>query len=262
MLTDAQKAHFIEHGYVKVPGLLPPDLVATTKANLLAAMGIDESDPGTWAGKPGLSPEEPVRETTYAARTDAFEAVVEDLVGPDFLRGICYSPYLEWNHKTPVMTRGYIPVLSFPQPGPPEFVPPGGFHIDGGESIRVWPGINFLAVMAYLSDTKPYGGATVVHPGSHRQVFEHWLATDCAGAPAPPPLDYAPAIPLEASAGDVVLMHYLMVHSGSTNRDSHIRIGMNTAVMPHPARPYRPKSGPPQPDWTPMDYTLRTDTID
>lgn len=260
-LTDDQKRFFVANGFLKVPGLLPPDLIASTKADLLAAMGIDERDPATWEGKPGLSPEEHVRETTYAARTDAFESVVEQLVGPDFLRGVCYSPYLEWNHVSPVMTRGYIPVLSFPKPGPPEFVEPGGYHIDGGESIRAWPGVNFLAVMAYLTDTKPYGGATVVKPGSHRQVFERWL-TDTTGAPAPPPLDYAPSTPIEASAGDVVFMHYLLVHSGSANFDDHIRVGMNTAVMPHPARPYRPKSGPPQPDWTPMDYTLRTDTLE
>lgn len=250
-LTDAQKDDFIRDGFVRVQGLLPPELVATTKANLLAAMGIDEGDSSTWIGKPSFPDDPAVLATTVPARTEAFERVVEELVGPDFLRGICYSPFLEWRSRVPVMAQGYIPVLSYPKPGPAEFVLPAreGFHIDGGESIRAWPGVNFLAVMAYLSDTAIHGGATVVHPGSHRQVFAHWLATDCAGAPKPPELDYAPALALAAQAGDVVFMHYLLVHSGSSNHDQHIRIGINTAVMPHPARPYRQKLGPPQPDW-------------
>ena len=39
------------------------------------------------------------------------------------------------------------------------------------------------------------------------------------------------------------------------------RSGLNTAVMPDPERPYSRKSGPPQPDWTPLDWTLRTDVL-
>jgi hypothetical protein len=260
-LTGAQKTQFIDQGYVQVPGLLPPAQVAATRNALCASLGIAEGDPATWEGKPGFPDDAAVLATTIAARTEDFESVAEQLVGPDFLRGICYSPFLEWRGKTPVMAQGYIPVLTYPTSGAPEFVMPSrdSFHIDGGESIRAWPGVNFLAVMVYLTDVAEHGGATVLHPGSHRQVFTHWLATDCAGAPKPPALEYAPAIPVAAKAGDALFMHYLMVHSGSANRDTHIRVGLNTAVMPHPARPYRPKTGPPEPDWTPLDHTLRTD---
>ena len=74
-----------------------------------------------------------------------------------------------------------------------------------------------------------------------------------------PNLPYAPPLPLEGHAGDVIFMHYLLVHSGSANHASHIRVGLNTAVMPDPEQSYVRKNGPPQPDWTPLDYTLRTD---
>lgn len=56
-------------------------------------------------------------------------------------------------------------------------------------------------------------------------------------------------------------MHYLTVYSGSANRSAGIRVGLNTAVMPDPRRPYQPRKGPPAPDWTPLDRTLRTDSI-
>ena len=263
MLSEVQKRQFIEQGFVHVPGLLSPECVAATKAALCAGLGLNEDDPATWEGKPAVVDDLSLIAATVPARSDTFEAVVEQLVGPDFLRGICYSPFLEWRGKVPVMTKGYIPVLTYPSAGPTVFVTPSdeAFHIDGGESIRAWPGVNFLAVMAYLSDVEPHGGATVVYPGSHRKVFEAWLATDCSGAPRPPKIDYGQPLPVAAKAGDAVFMHYLLVHAGSANRTSRIRFGINTAVMPHPARPYCPKDGSPTLDWTPLDHTLRRDTL-
>lgn len=56
-------------------------------------------------------------------------------------------------------------------------------------------------------------------------------------------------------------MHYLLVHSGSANHADRIRVGLNTAVMPDPAHPYQRRQGSPQPDWTPLDHTLRTDNL-
>ena len=54
-------------------------------------------------------------------------------------------------------------------------------------AVTVWPDKFFLVVFAYLSDTAEYGGATTVRPGSHRQVFEHWLATGDMRAHIVPP---------------------------------------------------------------------------
>lgn len=265
-LTDAQKQQFIRDGYVRVPGLLPVNLVAQTKMRLLESLGIHENDLQTWQNKPSYPDEDAVLATTVPARTPTFEMVAEQLVGPDFLRGVCYSPFLDERNKHPVIRGGFIPVLTYPTPSaaaPRTFTPPArsGYHIDGGDPVTTWPGLNFLAVMAYLSDTPAYGGATVVRPGSHRQVFAHWVGTGDRGSRRVPDLPFADPVPVEARAGDVVFMHYLLVHSGSANHADHIRVGMNTAVMPNPARPYRPQSGPPQPGWTPLDHTLRTDNI-
>lgn len=263
-LTDDDRSFFIENGYFHARGLLPPGLVASIKGNLLGALAIDESDPATWQGKPGTVDDAKAIAATEPGRSDAFESVVEQLVGPDFIHGVCYSPFLEWHHKPPFLRAGFIPVLKFPEPGEKVWQPTrAGWHVDGGESIRAWPTVNFLAVMAYLSDTPDYGGATIVWPGSHRQVFTRWIATGDDGAPkVPEDLPVREPVPVETKAGDVLFMHYLLVHAGSPNRAGRIRIGINTAVFPHPARPYRPKCGPPTPEWTPLDFTLRTDTLD
>jgi len=183
------------------------------------------------------------------------------LVGPCFVRGLCHSPYLESQGVAPAIMPGYIPVLNFPAPGPRQFQRPSGYHIDGMHLTTLWPEKHFLVVFAYLTDVAEYGGATTVLPGSHRQAFAHWVRTGHPGSTHPPDLEYADPVPLAGLAGDVIFMHYLTVHSGSPNHAEQIRVGLNTAVMPDAERPYRRKEGPPGPDWTPLDYTLRTDDL-
>jgi hypothetical protein len=46
-LSEEQTQQFIRDGYVLVGGLLPPELVATTRDELLAGLGIDPGVPAT-----------------------------------------------------------------------------------------------------------------------------------------------------------------------------------------------------------------------
>src|ERR1700722_113862 len=110
-LTDAQKRQFIEDGYLVMPSLLSPERVAETKDRLLTSLGIVEDDPATWVDKPSFPQDLEVIATTEAARTPALEHVSAQLVGEHFSRGVCFSPFLEWNGLPP-MCRGYIPVLT------------------------------------------------------------------------------------------------------------------------------------------------------
>ncbi len=261
ILSAEQREQFIRAGYVRVSGLIPSDVVQATHSGLLPRMGVHPDDPATWAGR-AISTDPNAIAFTEACRTPRIEAAASELVGPGFVPGITYSPFLDSQGVSPATLHGFIPVLSFPKPGPAVFEPPTtGYHIDGMHAVTVWPGKFFLVVFAYLSDTAEYGGATTVRPGSHRQVFEHWLATGEKGDTTPPALVYAEPIPLPGQAGDVIFMHYLLVHSGSANHAAHIRVGLNTAVMPDPKRPYQPKLGAPQPDWTPLDWTLWTEGV-
>jgi hypothetical protein len=260
-ISEEQKQQFIREGYLIARGLLPEKIVVATRDRLLTALEIDANDPATWAGK-AVSAAPAAIALTVPCRTDDVEAIAEQLVGPQFVRGLCRSPYLESRGVSPATVQGYIPVLNFPTPGPREFQKPTGYHIDGMHLTTLWPVHHFLVVFAYLTNVADYGGATTVLPGSHRQVFEHWVREGHPGSTHPPDLDFAEPVPLPGSAGDVIFMHYLMVHSGSANHSDQIRVGLNTAVMPDSAFPYPRKQGAPEPSWTPLDYTLRTDMLD
>ncbi len=178
-------------------------------------------------------------------RTAAIETVAEQLAGPHFRRG-----------------GGFSPVLNFPRPGPHQFKPLG-FHIDGIGESTLWPGHRYLVLLAYLTDTTEYGGALAVRPGSHRQAFAHWIetGTEPGGSTVPPDLAYADPIPVPGKVGDVVFLHYLLVHASSRNHDNHVRVALNGTIRPEPVPADYPKPGSPQPDWTPLDRTLRVDNL-
>lgn len=260
-LNETQREEFIRDGFTVVRGLLPQQVVDDTREHLLAAMGIDPSNPETWTASRTISKDHAVISITDACRTEAVDDVARELAGPDFLPRMCHSPYLEAAKVVPPQIQGYIPIIRFPQEGPREFVRPGGYHIDGGHLTTLWPDKHYVVLLAYLSDVAEYGGATTVVPGSHRQVFEHWYREGHPGTTHPPALEYQDSIPVTGTAGDVIFMHYLMVHSGAVNRADHIRVALNSAVLPDPERPYQRKSGAPTPDWTPLDWSLRTDTL-
>ncbi|MBV9868538.1 MAG: phytanoyl-CoA dioxygenase family protein [Abitibacteriaceae bacterium] len=259
-LTPQHKDQFIQDGYIVMRGLIPLDVVNIARQQIQESLQVDENDPATWVGKNVVWDEE-ARAATVPCRTPQIESVAEQLVGPHFVPGLCFSPYLETRGEADPLIQGFIPVLQFPTPGAAQWVRPSGWHIDGMKHTTLWPDKHFLIVFAYLNDVPAHGGATTILPGSHRQVFEHWVTTQHPGSTVPPDLPYAEPIPMPGQAGDVIFMHYLTVHSGSENRSAHIRYGLNTAVMPDPQQPYERKAGSPRPNWTPLDWTLRTDNL-
>jgi len=207
-------------------------------------LGRSPDDPSTWPEAAIIVPHE-VNRHMAPCRTAQVEAVAEQLVGAHFRRG-----------------GGASPVINFPRHGEPVFEPMG-LHIDGIDVTTLLPLHRFLVTMTYLTDTVEFGGATAVSPGSHRLLFEHWITSGTVpgGKTAVPDLDYQTPIPVTANAGDVVFLHYLVAHGSSHNRANHPRVALNGVVGPDRDAPYVPKLGPPAPDWTPIDWTLRTDTL-
>ena len=53
-------------------------------------MGVNPDDPDTWAG---MSTDPDAIAFTEACRTPMIEAVATELVGPDFIPGVTYSPF-------------------------------------------------------------------------------------------------------------------------------------------------------------------------
>ncbi len=244
ILSDADRASFISDGWFVVRGLVPRDVALTTRAALFCEIGESPDDPSTWKRVSVLWGNTLVG---MPCRVPAIEALAEALVGPDLRRDAANF--------------GLVPVLKYPEPGPEAFVPENGWHIDGAERVTLWPDDCYVIPLVYLSDVPAHGGATAIRPGSHRQVFRHWLTTGAPASTRPPDLPYAAPIAVAGEAGDVILMHYLTVHSGSHNRSSRIRVALNTAIQPDPQRPYVRKRGAPTADWSPLDWTLRSDDL-
>jgi len=251
-LGKNQSELFVRDGFVVVSGLIPPSTVAATRAALL-----EEHSAAAQAGAANDAARViRLTQLTAPCRTDAMEDAAAQLVGPRFLRGVTYSPYLESLGTEATLYPGFIPVLRDPQPGPRAFAPPTSYHIDGMHRVSVLPTSLYLIVFVYLTDVADYGGATVVRPGSHRQVYDYWRAQATPNTGVTPDLEYAAPLPVTGKAGDTIFMHYLMVHSGSANRADSVRVGLNTSVVPDPAHSYTPRTGAPTADWTPLDRTL------
>ena len=261
-LSDAQREQFVQDGYVIVPGLLPPDAVTLVRDRLLEATGQRQDDPATWNRSAtvlfDLCP------LTTPCWTDELLDVSTELAGPHVHRGKLFSPYRE-NQGLDPYTEGYVPVLNYPTLGPQKFEEPNGYHLDGMHRVTLFPNLLYLVVFAYLNDVPAYGGATAAWPGSHRKLFQHWLGRETGeNGSIPdhtPDIDLGRPVPMSGQAGDVIFMHYLLAHSGSANHAAQIRIGLNSSIHPDAAHPYVRKNGPPQPGWTPIDWTLRTDNL-
>ncbi len=255
-LTQAQVAQFVNNGFVIVPNLIDPDRVSAGLKELKHKTGIVPDESKTWpTEKNGMHvTQEGIAVDRTVCISPQLKAVVRELAGPAV-----------------TCERGLGPILRFPQPGPKQFEP-GGAHIDGtrqGNGLTVYPTHFLLLVMAYLTDTDAHDGAFTVWPGSPRQVFswaysnnidlgEKWRTTGSTGAPDIPLND---PIPVVARAGDVAICHYLMVHASSPNRGNHVRVGLHGWLKAVPEYQYVPKTGPPQCDWTPLDWILRTDNL-
>ena len=261
-LTSEQKQQFIRDGYLIVRGVVPEDIAAQTRTALLDALDMKIDAPETWKRDQNVLFAH--TDLTVACTTSAYWEVAEQLAGPDIHRGAIYSPYREARGEDPWMT-GFVPVLVYPTPGEKKFDPQKGYHIDGMHKATLWPRELSLVAFLYLTDVEDDGGATAVWPGGHRRMFEHWYRRQPEGKDSIP--DYTPElelgqpVPFVGKAGDIVFMHYLLPHSGTPNRGHTIRMGLNTVIPPNRAVPYPHKKGSPADDWTPLDWTLRTDRL-
>jgi ectoine hydroxylase-related dioxygenase (phytanoyl-CoA dioxygenase family) len=264
LLSSEQREQFIRDGYVVVSGLVPGEIVTSTRDNLCAAFGISLDDPATWPQNERAVSGDTVGLTEPCFTPDVDRAA-QELVGDILLPGQCISSILDRQGKNPYV-KGFIPVLAYPRAGEKVFDAPlenGGYHVDGIHFSSLWPDKMLLVGLMYLTDTQPYGGATAVIPGSHRRIFEHWITQgrEPDHTELFPKLEFNAPVPVAGKAGDMIFMHHLLAHAGSPNRDHHVRVAINANLTSDPQNSYERKSGAPQENWTPLDWTLRTDNI-
>lgn len=218
MLTNEQKRHFVEEGYLKIPGVVPKIMVDEALRAVNHSIGT--------VGKGGED---------MANHRSAF-----------FCAELLEAPViLDLFHKTPVfklaeelMGEGNVlpltrakPYPRFPEMRNGEDIVHRG-HLDGiGSGFNGMPkgyynrGFTAFAVI-YLADLhEPYSGNFTLWPKSHRTISAH-LAREGHEvlANGMPKLDYPePPVMVTANAGDLILAHCLIYHTGGINISPNVR---------------------------------------
>ena len=160
MLTAAQQSAFDEHGWIRVPGMLPESDVRSVLDriwdDLEQRCGIPRDDPETW-------PDAIPKGFNRLMRSGAFEPTCSSAVRD------AIDEFLEPGHWEKPSPWGAL-LLTFPSPGP-WFLPNQSWHMDLQNAVNAVAGKNpGVQVFAILEPLAAQGGATVALAGSHRLV--------------------------------------------------------------------------------------------
>jgi hypothetical protein len=214
LLTPEQKAFFDANGYLLLPQLYSPAEVEEARAEMRRLLRSPEQahprvkfsyEPEPSADVP-VDPDNPHRvwmlfDTPLAGdwwfRQFQEPRVVDAMVD-------CLGPDLDFhNGKARIK--------------PPGYASHQGWHQDWPYERHSVP--ELAAAITYLDDTWDGAATTSVIPGSHlRGEWEHDEQTLI-----PEQLVDEPGVPLEAKAGDVAIIHVLVVHRAGRNDTAHNR---------------------------------------
>lgn len=191
VLSDSDRAHWAEHGYVVVREAISREQAAAAAGALWRHRGMDPADPGTW----------------YAAGSIMVQ--------------LFHHPALKANRETSRVRRAFAELwgrddlwmttdrVSFNPPERPGWRFPGPrLHWNADLSVRPLP---FATQgLIYLTDTPAHQGAFALVPGFHRRL-EAWLDALPPGADAiNQDLSGMVAQPIAGEAGDLVIWHHAL----------------------------------------------------
>lgn len=221
MLTDEQKRHFVENGYVQIQGAIPEAMIDAARRAVNHSIGE--------VGLGGKNAEGNRSAFFCAELLDA--PVITDLYNRTSVIAVAES-LMGAGNVLPVERAKPYPRFPLP-PGEDPAEPRG--HLDGigngsngtakGEYKR---GFTAFAVI-YLADVpEPNSGNFTVWPKSHRLFAElfrrdgHEILKN--GMPRPDLPE--PPIMITGKAGDLVLAHHQVVHGACANASSNVRLAV------------------------------------
>ncbi|MDI1463891.1 phytanoyl-CoA dioxygenase family protein [Catellatospora sp. KI3] len=208
MWSIEQLRHFARDGYVVVPGVVPPDVVAAANARIDGLLAERPPTPG------------------HTGHHFYFEPLAAEPALAALLLGTrAFSLAAGTTAPRPLRTPDQVQVaLTFP----PFDHRPGRGHIDGvppGPDGR--PGTFTLLAGFVLSDqTADDMGNLWVWPGTHRQIAAHFAAhgpDSLVAAGGYPPADHSRPVQVHAAPGDLVLASYLLSHNIGGNTSPVLR---------------------------------------
>ncbi|KAJ5946347.1 hypothetical protein N7454_003186 [Penicillium verhagenii] len=237
-LSPEQVAHFMQHGYVRVPGCFSRDKAAVWTADLWTRLGFSPTDKATWSTECTHMPEhkeEPVK--TFAPK--AWAAICELLGGEERIE----EDSATWNDAF-IVNLG-TPEMDGKWPHPSELQ---GWHVDGDFFVHFLDSPEQgLLVIPVFSDIQEHGGGTMICADSVKLVARFLYDNPRGVSPYMVPRgwrlrkskeDFYDSIlkqcndfhEMTGNVGDVILLHPLMVHSQSVNSLRIPRIITNPPV--------------------------------
>lgn len=218
VLTADQRAHFLEHGYIKFEAALPRDFAIGVYREAFAKKGVDPDKPETWTT--------PTQRFHAGRHYDLFE-LAPNLAhaAAELLGGIDRVKNRRLGFGTNVIANMFF------GEGKPWTLPDenAGWHKDGYffRHFLDSPEQALLGIVLW-SDVVHQGGATMIAPQSigaiARYLAQHPEGVHPNGFPRQQIMRECPQrIEATGNAGDVYLMHPYMLHTQWLNPHRKIR---------------------------------------
>ncbi|KAJ9211217.1 hypothetical protein DTO166G4_7140 [Paecilomyces variotii] len=258
-LSDAQKAHWLEHGFIKIPGCFSREAAAQFSSSVWTRLGINPNDKSTWHSETIHMPgEKYISIKEFAPK--AHYAICELVGGEDRLVDWCKS----WSDAF-ILNLGradYNPAdkLNLRQLEQ--------WHVDGDFFTHFLDSPEqALLVVPLFTDIPEKGGGTAICTDGigavAKHLYDHPAGTDPFLVPQgvsneerdryediydawirdPNTTRDSSFHELTGKAGDVYLLHPFMVHSISKNLLRNIRIITNPPVALKEPFNYRRRDG-------------------
>ena len=215
MLTTKQIVFFQEHGYLILKDLIDPEIINGWRTQVWEHFNSSLETPETWPNDYEI---QGFNFSPLFGHLPVLQEITEQLGGGQFFTGGGGSPIIKW-------------------PNPEEeWAMPNDGHIDAYGAVAGWSPF-MIGATTYLYDAEPKGGAFIFWPGSHRSTHKYFLRYpdqidgsfyDIEDWDWHVLSDLSPEGPREfiGAAGDVVLWHAFLCHTGSANMREVPRFGL------------------------------------
>lgn len=216
VFSDTQVEQFMSDGFLVLREAFPRDVALAGRAFIWDRIGSSWEDCAT-SGQPMIHLRKGFREPPFdRVMNPRLTAAFDHLMGAG--RWIFDGLF------------GWWPVLL------PGFPGPGGWHVDGSSHQHLTSPEKGLVTLFLFSDVGAEDGGTPMVIGSHRDVAHMLVRAGPSGlTPAElqaqlPPVDPLRVTAIAGEAGDVAMLHPLMIHGFGPNRGSRIRFACNPLI--------------------------------